>query len=203
MSRVTTNEINIFRHLSTPEKIQDFLNTIPRNFEAKRETCYSPRQVLKYRRAHCLEGAIFAAAAFKFHGQPPLIMDLQSSQKDLDHIIAPFQIGKKWGAISKTNHAVLRFREPVYRDIRELVMSYFHEYFLDSGYKTLRAFSRPVNLSRFDSQDWITSGKDVWYIDQYLDRVCYYPILTKSQITKLRLADPIEIQAGKLVEWKK
>jgi hypothetical protein len=202
MHGFTQTETKIFRNLSTPKKIQDFLDTIPKNFEQERETCYSPRQMLKYRKAHCLEGAIFAAAALRFHNQPPLILDLRSTQKDLDHVIALFKIKKKWGAISKTNHAVLRFREPVYRDIKELVMSYFHEYFLDSGYKTLRAYSRLVNLSRFDSQAWMTSEKDVWYIDEYLDTVRYYPILTKSQIKNLRKADPLEIKAGKIREWK-
>ncbi len=148
-----------------------------------------------------MEGAMFAAAALRFHGFPPLIVDLTASKKDFDHVIAVFQIDKKWGAISKTNHAVLRYREPVYASIRELAMSYFHEYFTDDGKKTLRSYSDPVDLSRFDSCGWMTSEEEVWHIPDYLTEIPHRKILSRSQISRLRKADPIEIKAGKMLEF--
>lgn len=195
-------ELKILRRLNTPAKIQDFLEKIPVNLEKNSETCYSPRLVLRYRKAHCLEGAMLAAAALRLHGHRPLVVDLKASRPDYHHAIAIFQIKDFWGAISKTNHAVLRYREPVYRDIRELVMSYFHEYFTNDGQKTLRSYSLPVDLSRFDKKGWMTSEKNVWYIDKYLNKVRHLPILTPAQIKNLRKADPIEIRAGKLTWWK-
>ena len=113
----------------------------------------SPRLVLRNNKCHCIEGAIFAALALRFHGYKPLVVDLTASKDDFDHVIAVFKKDGKWGAISKTNHAVLRYREPVYKSIREIVMSYFHEYANDDGKRTLRSFSLPVNLSRFDKQN--------------------------------------------------
>lgn len=202
MSMFTKEESAIYRRLNTPAKIQDFLNSLHVNFEEKGDTCYSPRLVLKHRRAHCVEGALFAATALRFHGFEPLILDMESSAKDFDHVVAVFKINGCWGAISKTNHAVLRYREPVYRSVRELVMSHFHEYFTDDGRKTLRRFSMPVNLKRFDKFAWMTSEEEVWYIPEYLTRVRHHSILTRSQIQGLRKADKIEISAGKLVEEK-
>lgn len=143
---------------------------------------------------------MFAAAALRQIGHRPLIIDLLAHQDDADHVVAVFQVNGCWGAISKTNHAVLRYREPVYRTVRELVMSYFHEYFLDTGNKTLIGYSRPVDLSRFDKFGWMTSEEPVWYIAEYLVDVAHYPVLTKAQRRKLRPADPVEIAAGKIVE---
>ncbi len=149
-----------------------------------------------------MEGAMFAATALRMYGHQPLVLDLETSDKDFAHVIAVFQTGKLWGAISKSNHASLRFRDPVYMTIRELVMSYFHEYFNDNGFKTLRSYSRPVDLARFDKRGWMTSEKPVWYIPEYLAKIPHIPIAPKSAIRQLRRADEIEIQAGKLVEWK-
>src|SRR5690606_22648808 len=135
----TKDELKIIKKLNTPSKIQDFLNSLEINIEEDGDTSYSPRTVLKKRKAHCVEGAVLAAAILRFHGQKPLILDLETSNDDFDHVIALFNKNGYWGAISKTNHAVLRYREPVYKTIRELVMSYFHEYFLNkNGKKTLR-----------------------------------------------------------------
>ncbi len=201
--RLSKNEHALFQKLNSPAKIQDFLETIPINLEKARETCYSPRQVLRFRKAHCMEGAILAAAILHYHGHKPLIVDLRAHKRDRDHAITVFKVGGKWGAISKTNHAVLRYREPIYHSIRELVMSYFHEYFLDDGKKTLRSYTMPVNLSRFDSRNWITASDELWDIDEYLNKTKHLPILDKPQITRLRRADLVEIQAGKLTIWKK
>ncbi len=196
-------ELKILKSLNTPKKIQDFLNKIPINFEEHGDTCFSPRTVLKYNKAHCMEGAMLAAVALRIHGFKPLIVDLTTIKGDFDHVVAVFKQNNYWGTISKTNHAVLRYREPVYKTIRELVMSYFHEYFLDNGKKTLRSYSMPVDLSRFDKKAWMTSEDNLFYIPEYLEKVRHYKILNKSQLRNLRNADKIEIKTGKLVEWKK
>ncbi|MEK7137018.1 MAG: hypothetical protein AAB853_01920 [Patescibacteria group bacterium] len=203
MNGFTKDELRIFRALSTPRKIQDFLDTIPMNFEEEGDTSLSPRRVLRERRAHCMEGAMFAAAALRFAGYPPLVIDLKASDYDHDHVVAVFQSNKCWGAISKTNHGVLRYREPIYQSIRELVMSYFHEYTLDDGSKTLRSYTLPINLSRFDRMGWMTAEEDVWFVPNTLDSLRHLPILTRSQIAGLRKADPIERKIGKILEWRK
>lgn len=196
-------ELKLLRRLSTPRKVQDYLDSIRLNFEPEGDTCLSPRRVMREKRAHCIEGAMLAALAFRVHGKPPLVLDLTSSQHDFDHVVAPFKQHGCWGAVSKTNHAVLRYREPVYKTIRELVLSYFHEYFDKNGFKTLRSFSMPVDLSRFDQKHWMTNEKDNWFIAQYLADVKHHPLLSKSQIATLRRADKIEIKAGEIVEWRK
>ena len=195
-------ELKLLRSLKTPQKIQDFLNSLPINFERSRETCFSPQQVLQKRRAHCAEGAIFAAACLMFHGQKPLLLDLKTTKDDLEHIVALFRRDGRWGAISKTNHAVLRYREPVYKTVRELALSYFHEYFLNNGQKTLRAFSDPFDMSKIKETDWLVSEDACWQIVSQLDKIRHHSILTPRQIKKLRQADNIEIKAGKLKEYR-
>lgn len=198
----TKEERDILRNLSTPAKIQDFLNTLHYRIVGNNETCLSPRNVLKTREAQCIEGALFAASALRFHGYDPLIVDLEATYTDYDHVIAVYNLNGYWGALSKTNHGVLRYREPIYKNIRELALSYFHEYFLQTtGAKTLRAFSRPVRLKRFDAQAWETTTNDVWFIVDHLLEIPHTSILTKSQIALLRKADPIEIRMGELEEW--
>lgn len=200
MFPLTKEEEKIFKQLSSPSKIQDFLNTIPYNFEPRGITCMSPRRVLKHRVAHCIEGAYLAAAILWYHGEKPLLLDLRSTKHDLDHVVALFKQNGHWGAISKTNHAVLRYREPIYKTIRELALSYFHEYFLDTGHKTLREYSKPFNLSSY-GKTWITAEEELWDIGADLDDSPHLPILPKTMTTKgLRKADEIEIRAGKLVE---
>lgn len=199
----TTQEARILQSLRTPERIQDFLNAIPQNHEPDGDTCYSPRLVLRHGRAHCMEGAMLAAAALRLHGERPLLLDLTASKNDQDHVVALFRRHGCWGAISKTNHAVLRYREPVYRTVRELALSYFHEYFLQSnGKKTLRSFAGPVDLSRFDRRGWMTYEEDVWYVPEHLCAVPHTAILTRAQIASLRLADDVERRAGDILEWK-
>jgi hypothetical protein len=194
-------ERRLLRRLSTPVKLQDFLETIPINF-AYTATCRSPRRVLRERRAHCLEGAMLAAAALWLAGQRPLLFDLQASDDDQDHVVALFRRYGCWGAVSKTNHAVLRYREPVYRTLRELAVSYFHEYFLDSGRKTLRAYSvRPLDLRRFARRGWATDERDLWYVNDALDALPHAPLLGRTALRHLRLADGIEVAAGKLTQW--
>lgn len=204
MNEYSKEEIRFFKKINSPAKIQDFLNSISFNFENEEQTCYSPRMVLKNKKAHCTEGAIFAAAVLEFYGHKPLIMDLKSTSKpyDYDHVIAVYNLDGFYGAISKTNHSVLRYREPVYKTIRELVMSYFHEYFLDNGKKTLREYSDLLNLNKFNKINWRTSEDHLFDIPAYLDDIKHHKILTPKQIKNLREADKVEIEAGKLIEYK-
>lgn len=195
-------ELEILKALNTPKKIQDFLNKMPINFEENGDTCMSPMMVLKNNKAHCIEGAMLAAVALRLNGEKPLIVDMTASKDDFDHVICVFNRDGMWGCISKTNHAVLRYREPIYKTIRELVMSFFHEYSDDNGKKTLRSYSLPVDLSRFDSLNWMASEEDVWFVPDYLVKVKHFPILNLSQIRGLRKADELEIKAGKLLDWE-
>jgi len=200
----TKEELKILKNVNTPAKIQDFLNNLKINFEENGDTCMSPRRVLKEGKAQCMEGAILAAALLKFNGFKPLIVDLETTKDDYDHAIAVFQKNGFWGALSKTNHAVLRYREPIYRDIRELVMSFFHEYFLDkNGKKTLRRYSMPIDLSMFDHLNWIDNEEDIWFIPEYLAEVEHFDVLNRSQINSLRKADEVEIKAGKIIHHEK
>ncbi len=199
----TKKEIILLKKINTPSKVQDFLNSIPFNFETDgRDTVKSPIRVLREKNAHCLEGALLGAYLLSLQGFKPLILHLQTTKNDFDHIIAPFQIKGLWGALSKTNHGVLRYREPVYRDIHELIMSYFHEYFLDNGVKTLRKYSIPLDLNIF-GKNWMLEEKDLWQIDQKLDKIKHYDIAPKEVFKNLRISDQIEREIGKRVEWKK
>jgi len=201
-SDFSSSELKILKSLKNPSKIQSFLNTLPINFELNGDTCQSPKSVLQSKTAHCMEGAMLAATALRFHGYKPLIMDFEATSDDFDHVIAIFKQFGYYGSISKTNHAVLRYREPIYKNPRELALSFFHEYFLNkNGKKTLRTFSKPVNLARFDKKGWMTSSEPVWFIPEYLTEIKHFPILKRKQILNLRKADKIEIQAGNLIEY--
>jgi hypothetical protein len=195
-------EINVFRKLNSPKKIQDFLNEIPINFENDGDTCMSPKKVLKENKAHCIEGAMFAAMALKIKGEKPLLVDLTASKNDYDHVVCVFRRNKKWGAMSKTNRPVLRYREPIYKNIRELVMSYFHEYLDNSGKKSLRSYSVPLNLEKLDHLNWATSEEDVWFVPEALNKARHFPILNINQIRSLRKPDKNEINAGKICDWE-
>jgi len=160
-------------------------------------TCRSPRRVLRDRVAHCIEGALFAAAVLRVHGYPPLILDMEAVRDD-DHIIALFREGGHWGAVAKSNYSGLRFREPVYRTLRELVMTYFELYFNLDREKSLRTYSRPVNLARFDGIGWMTAEKDLWAIGEYLCSIRHQPLLTRDMIRRLRPVDKRLFKAGLL-----
>jgi len=202
LSNFRPKEFSVFKKLNTPVKIQDFIDAIPINFEKNGETCWSPLSVLKHNKAHCLEGALLVAAIFLYHGKKPFLLDLVTTPKDDYHTVALFKEGNYWGAISKTNHAFLRYRDPVYKSVRELAMSYFNEYFMDSGKKTLRSYSGAFDLTKF-GEDWLVAENDLWNIAEAIDNAKHYKILTVKQIRRLRLADPIEIKANKLTQWKK
>lgn len=199
--QLTALERKQLRSLSSPEKIQDFLDKLKMNFNDD-DPCMCPREVLQTRKAHCMEGALLAAAAFWFNGHKPLLLDLTTTEDDEDHVLALFRQKGYWGAVSKTNHAVLRYREPVYKNIRELVMSYFHEYFLYSGQKTLRTFSKPFNLAPLAKLNWLTSREHILELIQRMADSPHSKILEPWQEKSLRKASKIEIRAGQLVEWR-
>lgn len=202
MNGFSKKEIALFKKLKSPAKVQDFLNSIPANMERGGETCRSPLSTLRAKEAHCMEGALLGAYILSLHGFVPYVIHLGAKNPDQDHVFVPFKVGKNWGSISKTNHAVLRYREPVYRNPRELVMSFFHEYFLNStGEKTLRSYTMPIDLRKF-GKEWIAREGDVWDIDEKITKTKHYEIMSASQIKSLRKAEKIEIEAGKIVEWK-
>lgn len=203
MFGLTPDELAIFKELTTPHKIQDFLDTIPANLSKRGDTCFSPRMVLEKGRAHCIEGALVAATALWMHGEKPLLLDLKALDIDYDHVVALYKKNGYWGAISKTNHPVLRFRDPVYKSPRELALSYFHEYtFPKTGQKTLRSYSRPFSLKKFGT-DWITSEKHLWNIALALDDFPHYLIVPNGQEKFIRNLSDIELEASKLSEWER
>ena len=193
-------ERSLFYKLKSPERIQDFLDELEINFELNGETCLSPRSVIEQGRAHCMEAAMFAAAVFQFSGSKPLLLDLRAAKDDYDHVVALFRYRKFWGAISKTNHAVLRYREPVYETVRELALSYFHEYIdNETRKKNLREYSLPFDISRFDNRYWQIADHDIFYVPEALDESKHLNMLPAG--FRLRKADGVEVEAGKLEEW--
>jgi len=193
-------EFRALRALRTPRRIQDFLDTIPINHERDGGTCSSPLVALRRNSAQCMEGALIAALALWMHGQPPLVMDLKTARADVDHLVTLFRVDGKWGGITKTNHAVLRYREPIFRDLRELAASFFHEYSLPDGRKTLRKYSAAFDLRRY-SGDWITDPDDLWDLEWQIDQSRHMQLVNARQVARLRPADAIETRAGEIVEW--
>ncbi|MBU2446068.1 MAG: hypothetical protein KJ666_10955 [Bacteroidetes bacterium] len=187
-------EIQLFKKFKIPMDIQLFLNKLPYNPEYITK---SPRRVLIDKTANCFEGALFAAAALRNLGYPPLIVDLMAHNDD-DHVIAVYKKNGHWGAIAKSNFTTLRFRESVYRTIRELIISYFDFYFNTIGDKSLRSYSRPINLSRFDKFNWMTTDEDIEFIGDYLFKVKHINILTPQMTRNLSKADKDVLKAGML-----
>jgi hypothetical protein len=185
--------------LNTPAKIQDFLDSIPFNYELHGETCMSPRRVIRERKAHCIEGAMFAALVLRHHGYKPKIMSFKVARGDIDHTVTIFKEHGYYGAISKTNHAVLRYRDPVYTTPRELAMSYFHEYFINgTGKKTMLGYSPLVDLMKF-GHTWMTAEKDLWDIAEYIYTMRHHPITNKKVLYKR--ASLVERKAADILEW--
>ena len=190
----SARELRTLRSLKSPLGIQRFLDAMPYHLDA---TAWSPRVVLRERTAHCLEGAVLAAAALRVLGYPPLLVDLEADH-DTDHVLAVFKVRGHWGAVAKSNFTGCRYREPIYRTLRELALSYFHIYFNLRGERTLRRYSRPVNLARFDRDDWMTSEQDIWFIPNYLCDVPHTALLRPAQIKGLTHVDPRTVQ-GEIV----
>ena len=189
-------ECKILSRLNSPKKIQDFLDKIEYNFD--KEDILSPRRVLREKKACCIEGALFAAAALRFHGHKPLIVDLISSNIDDDHEIVVFKKNGYWGAIAKSRYPSLTYREPIHKTLRELALSYFEDYFL-KGVKTMRGYSTPVNLSRFDKKKWMTTEKSLSFIEEYLFKIKHKKLLTRTMIRNLRKVDPLLEETDKYI----
>lgn len=203
MKRVLTPlERRLFEKLKTPQKIQDYLDTLSVNFEVSGETYMSPRRTVRAKTAHCFEGALLACAALAYRGERPFLLDFRTTSEDEDHVVVPFRQNGFWGALSKTNHAILRYREPIYRDIHELAASYFHEYLTWSGKKSLREYSKPFDLSRYAPEKWITAEEELFWLVEALDRSRHFPLVPKKNLRRLRKAYDVELRAMKIVEWK-
>ena len=190
----TLAELRKLRSLKDPHGIQRYLDDLPYHLA---DTAWSPRRVLREGTAHCLEGAIFGAAALRANGFPPLIVDLEAD-RDTDHVIAVYRVDGHWGAVAKSNYTGCRYREPVYRSLRELAMSYFNIYFNMRRERTLRRFSRPVNLARFDRLQWMTTEKPIWFIVYYLLEISHYKLLPAGMAERLHRVDERTFQAETL-----
>lgn len=195
MTAFNAAEIAVFRRLTSPARIQRFLDELAYNKEPGGPTCRSPRRVLRDRTAQCMEGALFGAAALRMLGHPALLLDFEAVRDD-DHVLAVFRVRGHWGAVAKSNYSGLRYREPVYRTLRELAMSYFEHYYNLRKEKTLRRYSRPVNLKRFDRMGWMTAEEDVWVIPEYLCEIPHTPVLAEPLIPTLGRVDERLFAAG-------
>ncbi len=204
-SGLAPKEYAFLKSLSSPMRIQDYLDTLPFNHEHSGETYRSPKRVLAAGKAHCFEGALLAAAALWIAGEPPLIMNLSArlNRGDVDHVVALYKRGGCYGAISKTNHAVLRFRDPIYRTPRELALSYFHEWFVnETREKTLECYSKPFDLRRFGTA-WLTAPEELYTVVDALSERTHYYLVPKGHWRYVRKADAMELAAGTPIEWKK
>jgi hypothetical protein len=198
LEQFDAGERRILRALTTPARIQRFLDDeIRYNVEPGVDTCHSARTVLRKGVAHCMEGAMLAAVALRRLGYPPLVVDLEA-ERDTDHVLAVYRVNGHWGALAKSDYSGLRSREPVYRNIRELAMSYFEHYFNPAGEKTLRTYSRPVNLRQFDRHCWMTSEEDVWIVPNYLCGITHTPLFTKPMLRAMQPMDKRLLAAGRL-----
>jgi hypothetical protein len=188
----TPAELRKLRSLKSPHGIQRFLDDMPYHLA---DTAWSPRRVLQENTSHCFEGATFSAAALRALGYPPLVLDLEA-EHDTDHVIAIYRHHGHWGAIAKSNYTGCRYREPVYRSLRELALSYFDVYFNLRRERSLRTFSRPVNLARFDRQQWMTTNEHLWFVAEYLFTIHHYRLLTPAMIRQLHRLDDRSFRAG-------
>jgi len=188
----TRAERALLERLDTPEKIQKFLDSIPYNTDLQ---CRSPRRVMRDRVAHCMEGALFTAAAMRYHDQECLLLDLVSVRDD-DHVVALFKRHGRWGAVGKSNFSGLRFREPVYSTLRELVMSYFENFFNKAAEKTLRCYSHPFDMRKFDDIGWMTTEKDLNFIGHYIDKTPHIRIMSRGMVRSLNRVDKRLYGAG-------
>lgn len=185
LSDFSAKELRKLRSMKDPYGVQKFLDDAPYHLA---DTAWSPRRVLAEQTAHCMEGAIFAAAGLRANGYPPLLLDLEADH-DTDHVLAIFRQHGCWGAVAKSNYAGCRWREPVHRTLRELALTYFNLYFNLRRERTLRRFSVPVNLKRFDRQHWMTTDQPVWFIVYHLFEIKHYPLITPEMAKTLHRID--------------
>jgi hypothetical protein len=199
---LTKAEFAVLRRLSTPRKIQAYLFDLRQNFEPGGDTCRPVQRVLREGNAHCIEGAMLAACALWVHGEPPLLLDMRA-ERDYDHVVALYRRHGRWGALSKTNGPTLRSRDPVYRTLRELAVSYFHEYYNKSHHKTLREYSRPYDLRRADPKLWVTGEKNAWAIPEALDALRHYRLAERRHLKSVTRRDPFERKVGNLLQYRR
>jgi hypothetical protein len=195
-------EFAVLQRLDTPEKIRAFCFRLGQNFELNGDTCRPVRGVLQTRTAHCIEGAMLAACALWIHGEPPLLLDMRAV-RDFDHVVALFRRHGRWGAISKTNGIGLRSRDPVYGSLRELAMSYFHEYTNRRDHKTLREYSVPFDLRRIDPAVWVSGEKNAWQVAEALDDLRHYKLVDGRHLRAVSRRDPFERRASALLQYRR
>jgi hypothetical protein len=198
---LTSAEFAVLRRLDSPQKIQQFLHGLQINWELEGDTCATVRTVLRTRQAHCIEAAMVAACAFWVHGHPPLLLDLRAEQ-DFDHVVALYRRHGCWGALSKTNGIALRSRDPVYRTLRELAMSYFHEYCNRRNRKTLREYSLPYDLRRVEPRLWVSGEEGAWHVSEALDRVRHFSLVNGHHLNGVTGRDPFERRAAALSQFR-
>ena len=197
-------ELTLVKKLKTPHKIQDFLDKLPFNFESDEDTYRSPREVLKHGEVQCFEGALLACLCLAYHGIEHYIIDLKvkkSAIDDSDHTLCVFKINGYWGAISKTNHSVLRWRDPIYKNVRELAFSYFHEYFLEDGGKTAESFAKLFNVWKKFGVNWVVSKEDLDEIASALDKGPRVKFVPKANRRFIRKVGDTEIEGMLVEEW--
>ena len=194
-SKLTLVEARLIAGFTTPVRIQEFLDGIQYSEEV-RYRC--PLNVVRDRKGHCFDGAVFAAAMLRRLGHRPLVVDLIPNENDDDHVLAVFRERGHWGAVAKSNFSGLRYREPVFRTVRELVMSYFEDFFNAVGEKTLRAYTRPLDLITLDSSNWLVQDEGLDAIGERLDEIKKFKVLTPAMIRHLSFADKRSVQAGLL-----
>jgi hypothetical protein len=186
----------IFQGLSNPRQVQDYLDSIPYKAE---ELDRSPLRVMTDGQAHCLDGGMFAALAFRQIGLPPIILDLAPDPgADDDHVLALFRVDGLWGAVAKSNYASLRYREPVYRSLRELAMSYFEPFFSLKGERTLRSYTRPLDLTPFDATHWMWDEAGVKKVSARLYGLKPIPLLRPGSAARLTKVDQRSYESGML-----
>ena len=193
---LTPAEHRVFARLRTAQIIQTFIDRLPPNYELDGDTTMSPRRVLKARTAHCSEAAILAVAALIYHGKPAWLMDIQALPSDQDHVVTVFRERGLWGAISKTNHAILRWRDPIYKTVRELAMSYAHEYCLPGGKKSMLAFSRPYSLTRYPPQRWVTATDELDWLLEELDEFAASAVGAATRAAQTAAHEPRRIKVA-------
>ena len=199
---LTRAEFAVLRRLDSPQKIQHFMYRLGQNFELHGDTCRSVREVLRTRTAHCIEGAMLAACAFWIHGEPPLLMDMRAV-RDYDHVITLFKRNRRWGAISKTNGFALRCRDPLYRNLRELAISYLHEYTNKRELKSLREYSVPFDLRSIDPKIWVTGKRNAWQVAERLDELRHFPLVNGRELKSMLPRDPFERRVGAMLQYRR
>jgi hypothetical protein len=194
-SQLCPSERILLDGLNKPDRIQSYLNEVPYSED---EFYRCPLRVLRDRKAHCFDGALFAAMVLRRFGHPSVILELIPNARDDDHVLALYKYSGFWGAVAQSNFTGLRYREPVYRSLRELVMSYFEDFFNSLGEKTLVGYRGPINLKGFDPLNWMTSDAGLETLSNEMDRYCIHPVISPEMADNLALADERSLRAGLL-----